>query len=312
MSLTTTKNRKTTTLPRPVGDRSSASSSQWTRPSDWLALPDISSTNNRFVGLLRIDQESNFVALSCSVTGGYTVDWGDGTTTNHASGTTALKQYTYSSISNTGESSLGYRQAVVTVYPQTAGQNITSFSLQVRHTQTGLNASYAAPWLDVAINASAVSSLSLGGTTINLRFLQQATIFNHNTTTMVNQFFNCHVLRSIPLFNTASVTTMSSMFSNCYSLTSVPLFNTASVTTMSSMFSSCYSLTSVPLFNTASVTNMNSMFNGCTSLTSVPLFNTASVTNMSSMFSSCYSLTSVPLFNTASVTNMNSMFLNCS
>ena len=279
--------------------------SQWVRPAAWLALPSVTG-QQRFAGLHRIDLESNFVALTAA--GDYTVDWGDGTTTNHASGSTAQKQYDYATIPNTGEASLGYRQVIIQVYPQ-AGQNLTSLSLQVRHNQSGLSA-YIPGWLEVAVNGSNLAALSIGGS-ISLSYLEQATIGDHAMTSAANLFQNCRVLRSVPLFNTAAVTTMVSMFQSCSSLTTVPLFNTASVTSMASMFQSCSSLTTVPLFNTASVTSMGNMFQSCSSLTTVPLFNTASVTSMGNMFQSCSSLTTVPLFNTASVTSMASMFQVC-
>ena len=308
MSLTTTRNRKPTTLPRNTG----ASSTEWTSPAAWLPLPDISATNNRFVGLLRIDQESNFVALNCTVTGGYTVDWGDGTTTNHSSAANAEKQYSYSSVPNTGESTLGYRQVVITVYPQTVGQNITAFSLQVKHSQSGLS-TYHTPWLNIAINAAAITSLSIGGTTTPLTHLQQAIIYNHACTSFLNLFNGCRSLRSVPLFNTSAVTNMSSMFAGCITLTTVPLFNTSAVTNMSTMFSSCVSLTSVPLFNTSAVTNMSNMFTNCSSLTSVPLFNTSAVTSMGSMFNGCSALTTIPALVSSVVTaaGLAGIFTSC-
>jgi len=262
----------------------------------------------RFAGLHRIDLESNFVALTAA--GDYTVDWGDGTTTNHASGSTAQKQYDYATIPNTGEASLGYRQVIIQVYPQ-AGQNLTSLSLQVRHNQSGLSA-YIPGWLEVAVNGSNLAALSIGGS-ISLSYLEQATIGDHAMTSAANLFQNCRVLRSVPLFNTAAVTTMVSMFQSCSSLTTVPLFNTASVTSMVSMFQVCFSLTTVPLFNTAAVTTMASMFQSCSSLTTVPLFKTASVTNMASMFANCTQLAAAPAFNIAGASAaMSSMFSGCS
>jgi len=261
----------------------------------------------RFAGLHRIDLESNFVALTAA--GDYTVDWGDGTTTNHASGSTAQKQYDYATIPNTGEASLGYRQVIIQVYPQ-AGQNLTSLSLQVRHNQSGLSA-YIPGWLEVAVNGSNLAALSIGGS-ISLSYLEQATIGDHAMTSAANLFQNCRVLRSVPLFNTAAVTTMVSMFQSCSSLTTVPLFNTAAVTTMASMFQSCSSLTTVPLFKTASVTNMASMFANCTQLAAAPAFNIAGASAaMSSMFSGCSSLVSVRLENMATALNTANVFLNC-
>ena len=280
--------------------------SQWVRPAAWLALPSVTG-QQRFAGLHRIDLESNFVALTAA--GDYTVDWGDGTTTNHASGSTAQKQYDYATIPNTGEASLGYRQVIIQVYPQ-AGQNLTSLSLQVRHNQSGLSA-YIPGWLEVAVNGSNLAALSIGGS-ISLSYLEQATIGDHAMTSAANLFQNCRVLRSVPLFNTAAVTTMVSMFQSCSSLTTVPLFNTAAVTTMASMFQSCSSLTTVPLFKTASVTNMASMFANCTQLAAAPAFNIAGASAaMSSMFSGCSSLVSVRLENMATALNTANVFLNC-
>ena len=291
-----------------LGVSASGSASQWTRPAEWLPLADVTGSQQRFSGLFAIYPDGNFLALSAA--GAYTVDWGDGTVENFASGAVAYRNYTYANISNANESTLGYRQVVVQVYPQ-SGQNLTTLNLQQRHNQTGLNTAYVTPWLDIAVNGASLTSLSIGGATTPLRMLRQATIYSHALTSAANLFQNCASLQSVPLFNTAAVQNMQNLFNGCTSLQSVPLFNTASATNMNSMFVSCASLQSVPLFNTASATNMSSMFNGCSSLQSVPLFNTAAATNMSSMFNGCSSLQSVPLFNTAAATNMGVMFQSC-
>jgi len=309
----------------------------WVRPEDWLAIDEVGEDEQKFIGLMAItDDDSNFAAFTAA--GDYTVDWGDGVVENYASGATALHLYNYSAISNDTLSTRGYKQVIVTVTPQ-EGQNLTALNLDVKHTQSGLNA-YETGWLDIEVGSPNFSTSGLliggGGETVrkrwiervrvanlggqtdcsnlmrNLYALQSVTLFDTSSVAnMSNMFNNCSSLQSVPLFNTASVTNMSGMFQTCPSLRSVPLFNTASVTEMGSIFSGCSSLQSVPLFNTASVTNMGSMFQNCFALQSVPLFNTASVTNMASMLRVCSSLQSVPLFNTASVTNMSSMFQTC-
>jgi surface protein len=277
----------------------------WVRPSAWLSLPDVTG-QQRFAGLHRIDVDGNFVALTAA--GAYTVDWGDGTTTNHATGTTAQKQYDYTTISSAGESTLGYRQVIIQVYPQ-SGQNLTSLSLAVRHSTTSV--AYATGWLDVLINASSITSLVFSSATITARYLQQATVLQHNLTSTSGMFSTCTSLQSVPLFNTASVTNMGTMFFSCTSLRSVPLFNTASVTSMSSMFNTCSSLSAVPLFNTALVTNFGSMFQSCPSFQSVPLFSMGSATSTSNMFFGNSSLQAVPLFNLSAATNTSGMFTGC-
>ena len=301
MTVATTRLRKPTSLPRSVGD-----GPRWIRPAAWLSLPDITG-QQRFVGLHRIDVDGNFVALSAQ--GNYTVDWGDGTTNNYANGATAYKQYDYTTISSTGESTLGYRQVIIQVYPQ-AGQNLVALSLQARHNQAGLNSNYATGWLDIAINGANVSSLNIGGAVVH-GYLQQATITSSVQPSLASLFFNCLALQSVQGLNTAGVTNMTSMFNNCYSLQYAPFLNTSSVTNMTQMFINCYSLIYVPLYNTASVTNMTGMFNACYSLASVPLLNTSAATTTTQMFLNCYSLTSVPAFNTGAATDMSRMFQNC-
>jgi surface protein len=287
----------------------------WLRPSDWLPITAPASNEQKFVGLIAVfNQGSNYVALRASVSSGtYTVDWGDGSApVTVTSNTNAQYNYSYSSLSSSTESSRGYRQAVVTVTPTTAGATFSLFGLNYRHSARS-SGSTVATWLDVAISAPNATTLRLSGhDQVLLNFLEQATVVSHNTTTMSQMFRNCRELQSVPLFDTSLVTSMLDMFNGCRSLKSVPLFNTSSLTNAQVMFAGCGSLKSVPLFNTAEVTSMNRMFEGCASLVSVPPFNTIKVTNTGAMFRDCVSLEAVPLLNTASVTSMERMFQNCS
>ena len=285
----------------------------WTRPADWLALPNVGDTESKFVGLHAIHENSNFLALSAA--GNYTVDWGDGTVENFNSGVTAYHQYDYNSAAFNGTlSSRGYKQAIVTVTPQ-AGKTFTSLNLNLKHSQTGLQ-TYSSGWLDILISGPSLNALVISGNTANVNhyLLEQAKLISSNAIGSFSFLFNgCRRLESIPAWvvKTTGAVDMSYMFNNCSSLQTVPLFNTAVVTNMSYMFQYCYSLQTVPLFNTAVVTNMSCMFQNCYSLQTVPLFNTQAVTSMSYMFYGCYSLQTVPLFNTAAVTNISGMFYNC-
>jgi len=311
----------------------------WVRPA-WPALADLTSTNNVFTAIYGVDStDSNFVSLLVATDSGtYTVDWGDGTTdTGIASNVQVNHTYDYATI--TASVVGNYKPVVVTV--TTSGGNITTFDLGKDNPLGNTIAAESVNWLDIAINASAMTSLIIsasliGSLTVRQNSLEKITIYNNSitnmsyifsglvslqsiaflmNTTLVNNmtsmFSSCRSLKIVPLIDTSAVTNMSGMFSQCSSLQAVPLFNTGLVNDMSSMFQNCTILQSVPLFNTASVTNMLGMFNGCAFLQSVPLFNTAAVTNMANMFDGCTSLQSVPLFNTAAVTSMSSMFNNC-
>lgn len=280
----------------------------WIRPKDWLPLPDVTG-QQRLVGLVRIDNtESNYLAVTCA--GAYTVDWGDGTVTNHATGTTAQRQYTYSAIPATGETALGYRQVIVQVYPQ-SGQNLTSVNLAVKHTYLG-GGSPATPWLDITLNAPSMTSLTISSTSVAARLLERFHLLSHALQNCSALFRNCSRLRSVPLFNTASVTTFTSMFEQCQALTEVPLFNTAAGTNFQSMFIGCRALWTVPLFNTAAATNMFGMFQACTALQRVPAFNTSNVTNFGYAFFDCRSLRQMPALDYSKATTVANCFQQCS
>ena len=316
----------------------------WVRPSDWVTFTTPTSSEQKVIGNVAVyDQDSNYIALACTVTDGtnYTVDWGDGTSASFASGVTAEKNYTYSSISASTLSTRGYRQAVVTVTPTDSGATFSAVNLDRRNAAIpSASTNISNPWLDIAVSAPNATTIVFSVTTAGasaakislceqitivsqsitnatslfqgIRSLQSVIISNNTTITNVFNMFNgCTSLQIAPFFDTASVTSMSNMFEGCRLLQRVPLYNTASVTSMASMFNACPLLQTVPLFNTASVISMSSMFLNCISLTTVPLFNTASVTNMSNMFGGCTSIQTVPLFNTASVTSVSGMFSIC-
>ena len=238
-----------------------ASEYVWKRNSLWAALPTVTESDQKFVGLYAVYPDAAFIALHATTSSGtYTVDWGDGTNEAVSSGTVAYHTYDYTD-ADLLSTSLPYKQAIVTVTPTTA--NLLTVDINRKHSTSGLQA-YDAGWLDITIslpNASAGKPfvVSAYSQNVGVRELEVCTI----------KTLGAH-------------TTMSYMFSSCSSLQSVPAFNTAAVTDMSSMFYGCYSLQSVPAFNTAAVTNMSNMFYGCSSLSNIdmsPIKTTLSLTN---------------------------------
>jgi len=294
----------------------SAEPTPYVRPTDWLALPDVTG-QQKFVGLHAVYPDSNFCALLAE--GGYTVDWGDGTVENIASGVQANHQYNYSTfdVANATLCSRGYKQAIVTVTPQ-AGQNLTTLNLHKKHTMAGLQM-YSSGFLDIAISGSLLTSLLIGVQTagaatqvISFTDLEQVTLLDNAVTTFTNMFQSCSSLQSIPLLDTSAGTNFSYMFSACYSLQSTPLLDTSAGTTFSGMFSACYSLQSIPLLDTSAGTTFSGMFSVCYSLQSIPLIDTSAGINFSYMFQSCYSLQSIPLIDTSAGTDFSYMFQSCS
>ena len=308
-----------------------ADPSPWVRPADWLPLTDPSPTDQRIVGLYRINSELNWFA--CMISGAFRVDFGDGAGwQNYTSGATASKILDWSDYAGT-DTSEGFRQAIITIEPQ-PGNDLTSVHLAIKHPSSTV--AYSTGWLDMRMALPLATNLRIVGDSPtcwhrNLEHFASVGTFTpaayafrecsrlasvsvgdtSNMTSFQGMFQGCSSLQSVPALNTANGTNFSGMFQNCTSLQSVPLFNTTAGTNFASMFQTCSSLQSVPLFNTANGTGFANMFNGCPSLQSVPALNTANGTNFSSMFYNCYSLQSVPALNTANGTNFSSMFQNC-
>ena len=306
--------------------------------SQTIASMAMSSTEQKFVGAYAVyNNDTNRVAVNFS--NAYTVDWGDGTTSNIADGVSAHHNYTaatYAALTGQNEYR-DYKTVLITITPQSGG-NLTAGILSSiwtdgKSSETNTNSTR---WLDIKAGMAAATGFTLTGSSKPFRVLEQfewvgpnvwtscsfmfynlpvfknlVKLYTNLVTTCNNMFSSSSSFTNVPLFNTANVTDFSAMFSGCANLISVPLFNTAKGTNLSNMFSNCRILTTVPLFNTANATNFSSMFSGCTALLAVPLFNTAKVTNFGSMFASCSALTTVPLFNTANATNFSSTFNSC-
>lgn len=313
----------------------------WVRPSDWLTLPTVGPTDQKMVGLYAVfDTDSNYIALTATTQFGadFLVDWGDGTVTSYASGTTAQYKYTYSSISSGTLTTRGYKQVIVTV-TSTSG-NLTQISLNKKYVLTPIALpKYDAKWLDVTMGSPFldVAYVTPNNSEVSAHMLEQFTLVskssNFNTFTdffyictglrKVNiladmfdvyytnaMFYFCTSLETVPFFNTSNVLNMAYMFGNCYNLKTVPQYETYNVTDMSNMFLNCKNLVDVPQFNTPLLTNTVTMFSGCNNLQKAPLLNTANVTNSALMFQTCFQLTEVPLYNTVNVANMSGMFTN--
>lgn len=303
----------------------------WTRPTDWLTMP--TPGTQEVIGLMAVyDDGANYVAVQC--TGAYTVDWGDGTTTNYASNAIASYQHTFSSLSSGTLTSKGFRQALVRITPQ-AGQNLTTVAFNIQNA-TLAKAGFSVGWLEFDIRTpNALPTFGGSGTVVRYARLEKITIREMSATNPSNLFNNLYNLKSVYIEPTETTgrTLFNNMFLNCYALEEVNAFDTSSATNVSSMFDSCYSLVTSPLFNFSASTNALGIYQNCYSLQNVPaivfgtdasqaFFNclsletvglmvTTNVTNFTSMFNTCRSLKSLPLINTGAGTNFTSMLASC-
>jgi hypothetical protein len=325
---------QTSTVGSGVSMQPVTSSGDWVRNPSWLALPSVADTEQKVVGLYRVNKDANFIAFTCA--GNYTVNWGDGSSTeNFSSGVSAYHEFSWSDsdlndtngpVTFTDSGDLVNRTAhgyvnnaevkfcdIVSTTGLTDGQtyyviNAATDTFQVSATKGGsaiaLTTDGSANLLDykqVIVTITPQSGQNLTSVNFNVR---------HTATTVVYSTGWLDVLVSGTSLATLTVSA-SSQNVRWGVLEKFQLISTNTVTDFSYMFYSCYSLTSVPLLNTAAGTSFSNMFLYCYSLTSVPLLNTAAGTNFSNMFLYCYSLTSVPLLDTAAGTNFSYMFAYC-
>ena len=320
----------------------------WTRPADWVAIPAITASDEKFYGLHAVYPEGNFLSLSAS--GDYTVDWGDGSATeNITSGTTAYHTYDYTTydVSNTTLCSRGYKQVIVTVTPQ-AGQNLTALNLHLKHNQTGL-AAYSSGFLDIAIAGQYLFDLRIGVATpgsstqtISFYDLERVRILSSRIRQCSYLFYVCASLQDVSLsLSTSTATAFAVTFTDAgdlvtaaghglrngdmlllkskVSTTGITVGTTyyvISATTDTFQISTTQGGSAVALTTNGSGTfaatgNMSNMFNGCYSIQAIPSFNAGTTSSVASMFNNCYSLMDAPALDTSQATSHASMFTSC-
>lgn len=294
---------------------------EWVRPADWLQMPEISPSEQKIVGLHAVHADGNFCAFT--IAGAFTVDWGDGVVENFASGATAYHEHSYTDADLDGtESELGYKQALVTITPQ-SGQNLTNVNFQVKHNKPGLVTGYATGWLDISMSVPNCTAFTLGGSTVKHGLLQRFKFIACGLiTSLANTFSGCASLASVDLAPLAGapITSLVNAFSNCASLPRVDLsaLAGAQVTTLSNAFYGCRSLATIDLspFDGAPINNITYTFQGCSSLVDIDLTPLAGapITSLSSTFYNCHALASIDLTPLAGalINNLSFTFFGCS
>lgn len=289
----------------------------WTRPADWLTLPTVGPTDQKFAGLYAVfNNGSNYVALSATTsTGTYTVDWGDGSSpSTYTSGTVAQYNYDYATVSSGTLTTRGYKQCIITVTATTG--NLTGVSMNQKYVNTPTLPKYNAKWLDVIVGSPNLTSMVVtpNGAVVSAHMLEQFTLVSKSSafTSFTDFFYYCYGLRKANFdADMSNVLDINAMFYFCINLEEVPYFSTNSLTLMNYTFSGCYNLRYVPLYNTSNVTNTQYTFQNCYVIQEIPPLNLSNVTTMYSMFQNCYALGNLPYFDTKKVQTITLAFQNC-
>ena len=313
----------------------------WVRNPAWPAC-EADAGDNKAVGLYAvwpgdsIGTGGNFFGLYAI--GAYTIDFGDGTTTDFNSGSYAYYQYDYNNANLDGTDAPVTFTASTDTVNRTAhgysnGATVRFYNIA---TTTGLDQGQKYYVVNATADTFQVSQTE-GGTAITLTNDGSAVLLPYkvavvtitpqagqNLTTL--NFFVKHNQSGLVNGGATGWLDIAIAAPSCTSLL-IGSTNTAirhaelervrinelgAITSFNFFFFGMASLRVVEIADTiTSVTSAIGMFNGCSLLRSVSLFDTSSVTNMTQMFNNCVSITTVPQFDTGSVTNMASMFFGC-
>ena len=312
----------------------------WVRNPSWPAC-EANAGDNRVRGLYAVWPDGgNFIAMT--VSGAYTVAYGDGTTTSYASGTTAYYQYNYSAAALVGtEAPVTFTDVDDLVtranHGYSNGMRVQFFNIT---TTTGISNGQFYFVINATTNTFQVAA-TLGGAalaltndgtgqllpyrvatvTITPQVANNLTSVNfyvkHNQTDLLD-----YSAGWLDLAYASSTITSLTLGYNYFGpapnirfsyLERVRLNQLGAITSFAALFQNLQILQNVVIDSSiTTVTSTNSMFNNCGALQIAPSFNTASVTNMGFMFGNCNMLVEVPPYNTTSATFTNGMFNGCS
>jgi hypothetical protein len=311
----------------------------WIRNPSWPQLPSVQSTDNTFIGLHRVYENGNFLALTAA--GNYTVDWGDGSASeNYTANTVAYKEYSFNSstlngtnapvtLTDSGDlitrtahgyqngNTVSFYNIVNTTGLTQAAQyyviNATADTFQVSQTNDGSVVTLTTdgtatllPYKMAVVTVTPQSGQTF--TTIDLHRKHNKTGLGTYDSGFVDIVIAGSNLTTVLIATSAAQTVFPSIYFN--SLEQVNILSTGTITGYG-LFKNCYNLSNCVNLNFNSITSAYQMFYVCRYLSSVPLFNIASCGDTSYMFGYCSALKEIPLFNTQSVQYMNNMFEAC-
>lgn len=290
----------------------------WIRNPNWLPMPEILPTDNKFAGLFAVFEDGfNAVALRLN-NGSHTIDWGDGTTSS-GSGSNQVynKTFNYSLIGGKilqTSDNRNYKQIIITV----TFTNVTNeFNIdQITTPTTGTN-SRPQNWLDIIVS----STNSTNTLTFDTRrfgycsiYLERIVCLNQVNLRQSRDLANIKVInadnsvgfKSNELYRNTSDFRFNEYGDLCNYFNTGTGFqnvqfneslisefgniNIPNASNIGGFFTNCKNLKKVGNMSFISATDLTSFFQGCFILNSIGTINVNNATTINSMFNSCYSL----------------------
>ena len=231
----------------------------WTRPADWLPLPEVSEGDQKFVGLYAVFPRTPAITNFMVCTPEYRVDWGDGSADDVGDTSAISHTYDYDALPAESYCSRGYKQVVITITPR-LGKNLTKINFM-------LNDMYK-NFLDINMAGAFITELAGFRNSFSLERFNFVGV--NEITSFSGVFQYDYRLKIVENLYTGKATTLSNLFRECYCLESVPTLNTSLVQNMSGMFTFCRTLKVIPNMDTALVTNIANFCYGCSGLFEIP------------------------------------------
>lgn len=288
----------------------------WTRPSEWIAAPNISEALETIA--LVVSVVPGLSLVSFQVSGSFSVNWGDGATEQYSAGDVAWHEYDFSTLA-AAPNVWGYKQTTITITPQ-AGQTLTSidFSAATTHPLQASMPERDSRIMEMHFNTPNLTSLVVADWAnpartglVSFGLLSVLKIHRSQVASLAGQFARSVNLRAVSISNSPTITSMARAFEMCATLVKVEHLDTTATTDMTRAFFHCRTLHSLPSLSTSLVTSFEDTFGACASLRVIPSINTSSATTMKGMFAHCSSLRTLPEMNTSSVTDFSWMFYCC-
>jgi hypothetical protein len=311
----------------------STPSAGWVRPSDWIAIPDLTSADERGYFLVVVF-ENAYNQLGVRITAGAAnINWGDGTNIV-STGSTQSKVYDYATLAgavSVWPDGRNYKQVLVDITRVGGAIATVDFNspttIQPRGNNNVVDCVFSFPSLtDLRLsaennanrrgmnllqrlrvrNTGAVTVLQLGSL-VSLQALEWADFEGTIPTSLLT---SVQVIELAALNISAAGTAANSMFISSRTR-KVGNITANAVTNAASMFALSRVLEQVGTVNFAVATTLQSCFSGCSALTKVGLITAPLNQTLQSVANDCYSLEELIFSDCAAVTNTTSMVANC-
>jgi hypothetical protein len=293
--------------------QSAGTSDEWVRNPDWLPLPVLSPSDNRFVGLFLVFENEYNQLTVAATNNAANIDWGDSTSVT-SNGTTQTKVYDYSAISGAVKQyydGRNYKQVIVDI---TRLNTLTVLQIS-NNSLSALNNNGTINFVDITASLPETTTFVWGTTNSrNLRICERFVLLNTIDTTYVSAFFSMPLIQyiEIPFSHLTINTSVSSMFQRTG--LSLKFFNNQNFDIVSPVLTS--------MFNTSWIRKVgNITSSGVGGLTSNVFQNSTieqvgnitlpNTTNTTNFFFQAYNLNSIGIIDTPNVQAIGSMFTGC-